>query len=393
VDSPDPQVHGTWLSSLDRPRERKLVVPGAIFVQLTASGHVVYGRDDTVVAQPFDPRRGTLTGQPTVLASGMATPQAWNLGSYPLFSSSASVVAYAPRGDGSSQLVWRDRAGGRLGTLGESATYGQFQLSTDDRRVVVDIRTPEGNQDLWTLDVSRGVASRTSRDSAQDLTSVWSPDGRELIFASDRGEGVYWRIFRKRLDDGGPPKLLLDAAQNAWPESVTPDGKTLVYLSEESFTNHSIWALPLDGAGKPELLMEAEHAFDDPQVSPDGRWLAYGTDETGAWEVYVAPFRRPGAKVRVSAEGGRQSRWRGDSRELFYVTPGGTIVGVDVRESGDQLEVGLPRELLDAGVEFMQFDRYAVTRDGQRFLVSTPVEETGWSLQVILNWPELLRND
>jgi hypothetical protein len=155
-------------------------------------------------------------------------------------------------------------------------------------------------------------------------------------------------------------------------------------------TNQAIWALPLDGSGEAETLVEAGYAFDEPQVSPDGRWLAYGAQETGPWEVYLMPFRRDGERVRVSPAGGRQPRWRGDGRELFYLTPQGELVSVEVREAGGHLELGLPGELFHAGVSNPVLDEYAVTKDGQRFLVITPVEESGWSLNVVLNWPSLL---
>jgi Tol biopolymer transport system component/tRNA A-37 threonylcarbamoyl transferase component Bud32 len=391
VDSPDPQVHGTWLSSLDRPRERKLVVPGAIFVQLAASGHVVYGHDDTLVAQPFDTRRGMLTGQPTVLASGMATPQAWNLGRYPLFSSSASLVASAPRRDGSSQLVWRDRAGARRGTVGPADNYQQIQLSPDETRVAAQTVDPDGNEDIWTLDVRRGVSTRVTSDPAMDTDPVWSPDQRELLFASTRGEGGIYRLYRKALESNEPPSLLLDSSESGWSESVSSDGRSLLYVTGGNLLPDSIWALPLADDGEPARLMQVNDAVDEPHVSPDGRWMVYGAHETGEWEVYVVPFQREGERVRVSTGGGRQPRWRGDGQELFYVTPRGGLMAVGVAEKEGRLELGLPHSLFDAGRSFSAiFDQYAVTSDGERFLVITPVEQTGWSLNAVLNWTELL---
>jgi hypothetical protein len=195
-------------------------------------------------------------------------------------------------------------------------------------------------------------------------------------------------MYRKRLDVGAPEPLGPDL-QASFAQSVSPNGEMLVYLTGES-PSDTVWALPLGGDGEPERLMKLDHGVDEIRVSPDGRWLAYDSGTIGTWEVYVTPFRRPGATVRVSSEGGRQPRWRADGRELFYAAPTGTIVAVDVHESRERLEMGLPHELLNAGVDFRAYDQYAVTRDGQRFLVIRPVEETGWSLQVILNWPGLL---
>jgi Tol biopolymer transport system component len=174
---------------------------------------------------------------------------------------------------------------------------------------------------------------------------------------------------------------------NTWAEGVSPDGKWLLYLPNP---NQTIWALPLDGSGEAELLVKADYAFDEPQVWPDGRWLAYGAQETGEWEVYVRPFRREGERVRVSTTGGGQPRWRGDGRELFYVTAEGELMAVDVQETGGRLQLGLPQRLFHAGVSNPVADEYSVTKDGQRFLVITPAEERVWRFNVVLNWPELL---
>jgi hypothetical protein len=132
--------------------------------------------------------------------------------------------------------------------------------------------------------------------------------------------------------------------------------------------------------------------LDEPQVSPDGRWLAYISDESGDWEVYVQPFRRPGERLRVSVDGGGQPKWRGDGKELFYRSAGGPLVAVEVREGADGLEVGLPTELFEVGVvRRPQVDDYAVADNGQRFLVKIAVgEEAGDRIHVVTDWPSLL---
>jgi len=142
---------------------------------------------------------------------------------------------------------------------------------------------------------------------------------------------------------------------------------------------------------EPEVLLKADAQIDEPQISPDGRWLAYSSVESGGWEVYVEPFRRPGEKVRVSPNGGVQPKWRADSRELFYLKPDGELVVVEVSASGERLEVGLPTSLFSTGTASPVFDQYAVTGDGQRFLVLTPVVPAARTIQVLLNWTSLLK--
>jgi len=254
--------------------------------------------------------------------------------------------------------------------------------------VVAETGNPVGNSDLWTIDVNRGVATRHTSHLGRDHDAVWSPDGSELFFSSDRGGTGRMRLHRKRLDGVGAPSLLLDTDVNAYCGAVSPDGATLLYLSEPT---NDLWVLPLGGGGKPELLIEADHFINAPAVSPDGRWLAYGSNETGAWEVYVAPFGREGERVRVSTEGGRHPRWRGDGREIFFVSPKEELMAAALRETGKSMEVGLPSPLFNIGVNFSWSNRYDVTEDGQRFLAIAPMQESAKTLKVVLNWPSLLR--
>jgi Tol biopolymer transport system component len=167
---------------------------------------------------------------------------------------------------------------------------------------------------------------------------------------------------------------------------VSPDGAWLLYHTG----GPRLWALPLRGTGDPELLVQAGSRVDQAHVSPDGRWVVFDSNEAGDWDVYVMPFRREGERKRVSPEGGRQPLWRGDGREIFYVTARGELISVDVQEVEGRLELGYPRALFHAGVSDPIIGNYGVSGDGERFLVVTPVEEADWSVQVVLNWPALL---
>lgn len=149
-------------------------------------------------------------------------------------------------------------------------------------------------------------------------------------------------------------------------------------------------ALSLDGSATLVPLMEVDHALDGFEISRNGRWLAYISDQTGDWEVFVAPYRRGGRTRWVSPGGGRQPQWRGDGRELFYVTESGELMAVAVEEVSGQLALGDPERLFTAGVSSQYFDEYDVTRDGQRFVVLTPAEGSGARVKVLLNWQSLL---
>jgi Tol biopolymer transport system component len=289
------------------------------------------------------------------------------------------------------RLEWLDRTGEPLGTLGEPRRYGQIALSPDETRVAVEITNASGQIDLWVVDVARGVASRVTSDPGDERDPVWSPNGQELVFGTATGGGD---LVRKELATGASASPLLEGSGRHVPEFWTRDGKTLlvVTVGEE----RTLSALSLDGEGSAEPLMKTRLGFDEPQVSPDGRWLASISTESGRFEVYIEPFRRRGERVRVSTNGGGQPKWRGDGKELFYLTLGGALMAVDVREGTKGPEVGIPTTLIPAHVlrpvmMGPNTDDYAVSADGRRFLVKKPAtKDERQRIHVLLGWPELV---
>jgi len=214
-----------------------------------------------------------------------------------------------------------------------------------------------------------------------------------VAFAKLSSEGS--SIFRMGLDSGATATPLPESPGYNYPEDWSRDGETLLYVASETLPapESSVWALPLAEDGTPEpVVHRAGHRLDEPQLSPDGRWLTYISNESGTWEVYVEPFRRRGERVRVSVDGGGQPQWRADGKELFYRKLDGPLVAVDVREAAGRLEVSLPTELFEAGVVGNAIqNNYAVSADGQRFLVQVPVEsDRRRQMHVVLNWESLL---
>jgi Tol biopolymer transport system component len=294
------------------------------------------------------------------------------------------------------RLEWVGRNGKQLGTLGEPGRYGQIALSPDDRRVAVEIPDGEGRWDLWLIDVARGVPSRLTTDPANDRDPVWSPDSQELIFSSNASGDQ--NLLRKGLEGSEPAAPLSGGiGQTPGERDIAKDwireGNTLLYLTLGA--ERTLWARSLDGQGAPEPLVKG-FAIDKPDVSPDGRWLAYISRESGRFEVYVEPFRRRGERVRVSTSGGAQPRWRGDGKELFYLSLDGALMAVAVRVGVTGLEVGLPTTLapprdLRAVVLGSDYNDYGVTADGQRFLVKRPADGAQTQrIHVVLDWPSLL---
>jgi hypothetical protein len=307
------------------------------------------------------------------------------------FSASASgTLAYLEgQASGNLELTWFDRKGAKVGTVGKPGHYGQIALSPDEKRVAVELSEEGGAPDIWTVDVARGVATRQTFDPAADFNPVWSPDSRELAFTSDR-EGSP-RLYRKALQANAPASPLAQGLSDVHSEFWSAPAKAILYVGN-SDKSHGFGMVPSDGGAKPETVLKKSFRIDEPHVSPDGRWLAYTSQESSRWEVYVEPFRREGERVRVSTEGGGQPRWRGDGKELFYVSPDGQLMAVDVRTTGDRIDVGPPVALFSGVIADPTTDHYAATADGQRFLVPVPVGGNArMRIHVVTNWTSLLK--
>jgi Tol biopolymer transport system component len=276
--------------------------------------------------------------------------------------------------------------------VGEPGLYHQIALSPDEGRVAVEIRGEEG-WDLWVIDVARGGASRLTSDPANERDPVWSPDGQRVAYGWRGGGEV--GLSLKGL--GGEPARAIPGAVYAEqgsfpvpiPDSWSGDGSTLIY---KTLGGTTVWALPLVGGGDAEPVLELGSLVDEAQISPDGQWLAYISDESGTWEVYVAPFGRAGERVRVSVGGGGQPKWRADGKELFYAAADSRLMAVDVRVGSRGPDVSLPTALFELKVMPNPMnDGYGVSADGQRFLVKVPVEEdSGTRIHIVTNWTSLL---
>ena len=389
---------GLHVTSLHAPGERRRILPSRARSLYAASGHLLFAREGILLAQPFDANRLATTGQPVTVASGVG---AWAVDANEgLFSVSATgLVSWMSNVAGNVQLEWVNREGKRIGTLGEPGKYGQIVLSPDDKRVAAEVADADGRYDLWVMDAVRGVASRLTTDPADERDPVWSPDSQELLFSSDAsGDQNLLLKGLQTSEPAAPPPAGIGQTpgQRDIAENWSREGNTLLYTTYGQ-QERSLWALSLDRKGPPELLMKNRFGLDEPQVSPDGRWLAYMSTESGRYEVYVEPFRRRGESVRVSTSGGGQPKWRGDGKELFYLSLDRAMMAVSVREGATGPQIGIPAVLvpakdLSAVVEGPDYDDYAVTSDGQRFLVKMSVGETNpQRIHLLLDWPSLLQ--
>ncbi len=363
------------------------------------NGHLLFLRDSTLMAQALDPKRFELAGD--------SFPVAEQVGSFlalGFFSVSANgVLAYRSGSSGSnSQLVWFDRGGKSLGTLGQPADYlGGLALSPDGKRVAVSEVDQAGKSDVWLLDVARGVHTRFTFD-ALSTRPTWSPDGMRLVFNSTRGGSP--NIYQKDSSGSGNEELLL---KSAFPEDWSPDGRYLLYnFSDPKIGNRDLWVLP-DPAGPPENhkpipYLQTPFSKGQGQFSPDGHWIAYTSDESGPsqYQVYVQSFPAGAGKFQVSTgTGGTQPRWRRDGKEIFYLAADGKLMAVET-QTAPTFEAGAPRALFDPQISRGRmpawvYYRYDVTADGKRFLVSSgpaALESSASApITVVVNWLAALK--
>jgi Tol biopolymer transport system component/tRNA A-37 threonylcarbamoyl transferase component Bud32 len=358
-----------------------------------ASGHLLFARDGTLMAQPFDPD----ARQPKGDAFPLVEHVSWEGSRYVGASASENgTLVYGLGGWlGAQQLTWFDRAGRVLGTLGEAAPYINLALSPDERRVAVALRTgsPE-NVDIWIIDVARSVRSRLTFDPGTDGWPLWSPDGTRIAFQASRaGQAISLRQISS--DGTGADASLLDGPGNftITPSDWSADGRFIAY-APRSAGQSDIWVLPLFGDRKPFPLTQTPFRESSAAFSPDGRWIAYTSDEDGRNNVYVQPFPGPGAKYPVSRNGGYQPIWRADGKELFYVAPDMSMTAVPIDSAG-QFHAGQPQALFQfrSGAPALDGSQvYAVTKDGKRFLVNArPAEISAAPLTVVVNWPATIQ--
>lgn len=381
----DPAYEGVFLGSLDSDRSVRLL-PALSNAHVSAAGYLVYGSDGSVLARKFDLTRHSLEGEATPIATDVNTS-----GDYTHFAlGDDHTLTYVPRHSGAlSQLRWIDRDGTPRETVGTPFPYRQIALAPDMRRVVVEGDGHlETGSNLWTIDLARGGRQRANvAIEGGDLDAAWAPDGRRLAFTGWVHEDP--ELFMMTPDSAEPPVQLAKLLRAQWAQQGSRDGRWILYVQSDSATRHSVWALPVDG-GTPRKLVDSRFGNYRPELSPDNRWLAYVSDESGRHELYVQRWEALGERWKVSINGGGQPKWRADGRELFYVALDATMMSVAVPHDGLP---GAPRPLFKVPLEpDPALNKYAVTPDGRRFLVISPIESSESArLMVVSNWPTLLR--
>ena len=392
-----------YVGSLDSKKTVRLMggSSNALFTRASAQdpeGFLLFERDGWLTARRFDPDKLAFTGEPVPIAPKVRGADPLRPGTFT--ASEAGVLAF---GEGSAsdlrQLLWTDREGKPLGTIGSPGLHMGLNLSPDEKRVALDLINVGGEREIWLMELDRGVASRFTLSSSVEIFPVWSPDGSRIAFGSSPGLGRA-DLYQRPANGVGKAEPLLESETRKTPNDWSRDGKFLLYgvsgalwsPGEKGLPKTELWALPLAGEGerKPFPVVKMPFNASAGSFSPNSRWIAYVSDESGKLDVYAQSFPAPAAKFRISTEGGVQPRWRRDGKEIFYLAPDGRLMAAAVKGEST-LEVAAPSPLfktetalMDDSVEAIQ---YAVASDGRRFLFSTPVQSaTSQPITVVLDW-------
>jgi Tol biopolymer transport system component len=355
----------------------------------SATGHVLFTRDTSLVAQRFDADALTLSGEPFVVGTSAARGVGDNL--TPFSASTSNSLAFLALADTETELTWFDRTGASLSIAGPRDAYLNQDLSPDGTRIAVDLRDARGNVDAWALDIATGIKSRITTHEDADYTPMWSPDGQSVGFTSYRS-GV-GNLYRREIGVVAEETLIQASTSEQRLMDWSQDGRYWLYeqdFREAGAVNESqtdLLAIPIDAQREPMQLTNTPFDERNPRLSPDARWIAYQSNESGRFEIYVQSFPRPGIKQQVSAGGGEIPVWRSDGGELFYLTRDGGLMAISVTVVDGRLRLSAPTRLFRANIAFTGIGRVlSVSRDGRFLLNVVPTDRAPSALVVLENW-------
>jgi serine/threonine protein kinase len=380
-----------YVATLDGKEQKRVLAGVYSNAAYVAPGWILYSRDGDLRAQRFDLGKLEVSGDPIRLADHVQY-DADSKSAF--FTVSNGTLIYAEgEGAGKTQLVWVGRDGKELGALAPPAMYYSPRVSHDGKRVGVDIsddQTAKG--DIWMFDLVRNTSTRVTFDPVNESAPTFSPDDKQIAMVSEKLGNI--DLFRRASSGAGTEEQLVANTSFKIPLSISPDGRWLAFVSSERGTSQ--WDLLVVDLTTKAVKPLLNTRFNEwgANFSPDGKWIAYSSDETGKQEVYVQQFPESNGKIIVSRGGGQSPRWRGDGRELYYISPDRRMMAVPITYT-PQFDSGLPQPLF-ADVDLRDLPvtaQYDVSADGQRFLLNRAVGELGSRpLTIVQNWTAALEN-
>jgi len=382
----NPNTGGVFFAATDGKENRLLFrsASNAIY----ASGYLLYVIGSALRAQPFDPDSGQIKGPSILLAEGVQNDgEVWR---GIVTASENGFLLYQPAMENTAlKLAWFDRSGKQIEEIGEHDDYYQVRLSPDEKKLALAIG--QVKHVVWIYDLTRGTKSRFTFDAQDHSNPVWSPDGSQLAYGVGQNGVQDAVVFSKLSNGSGEPRQILGSAPGEptqqSPSDWSPDGRWMIYTRGTLGAGPQgtdLWVFPLDGSQKPFSYVAGPGDQQEAQFSPDGHFVAYVSNEDGNPEIYVAAFPWTGAKWQVSTNESTGPLWSHDGQELFFAT-GDQIMSSRVNKAGSGLEMSQPRPLFRLNLVGENPFRYAVTRDGKRFVAIVSGQDSS-SLVLVQNW-------
>ncbi|HET6277870.1 MAG TPA: DPP IV N-terminal domain-containing protein, partial [Candidatus Polarisedimenticolia bacterium] len=381
-----PEHAGIFLASIAGDADPVRIIPDASSVVYAPPGYILFVRDGNLIVVPFDPEELRVTGEAQVIASGLL----YNQGTaYGVFSASHEGTLVYARGTASlpANLTWYGRDGSSTAAAGEPAPFADLRLSPSADRAAVTIPGESGDEEIWILDLERGVRTRLQSAPWSCTNPIWSGAGDRVLFASQQSGFI---DFEAMLADGvGEPVSIFADDSDKQPYDWSRDGRYIAYWPQGASASGTadIWIYSAETKTVTPLIT-GDSTFQDARFSPDGRFIAYVSDDSSRLEVYVQQLViddgvKGGARRQLSISGGTGPHWRDDGREIVYLDPKQQVTAVSVEPQGDRLNLGTPRVLFRIDGRIVSFD---AAGDHQRFLVATQDGPDSEPLHVVLNW-------
>ncbi len=377
-------VGGIYVAALDSS-VNKLLIKVSSNMDF-ADGRLIYVRQNSVVAQPFDLSTLELSGDASPVVEHVEYSNDKSRGSFSIAQN--GFFAYQPAGNNPRRLWMTNRAGEKIRDVGDRTLYTSTRLSSDGTKVAFDSQdSDQGLADIWLYDLVRGLSTRFTFDPSSEWQPVWSSDGARIVYATDKtGSGD---LFIKNTNGTDASEVFLKDVPPKSAMDCSPDGKYLLYYLFSPTSKEDIWVLPMNGTKTPAVFLQTEFSETNGRFSPDGRWVVYQSDESGSNEIYVRPFPTGNGKWQISTSGGEFPVWSRDGKEIFYHQSGGITMTVSVDGSGAAFSVGAAKKLFDIPRSIV-FD---ATADGQQFLTAILLgAQTAAPVTLITQWDRDLKS-